>query len=354
MTEPLPVTIKDVARLAGVSPATVSFVLSNKGRVSEATRRRVLEAAQKLGYRPNVLARNLVKGKTSTILLCAFIREDRKLSTFYGDLINSLLAAISASGYYLQMVVKGEFFNGHPLDKREALLDIARNRLFEGLVLLSHWPVQYAEVSDLVREGFPFVVVNQRVEGEGVSYVDIDHYGGAKKAMEHLLKQGHTRIAHIRGPEGHRHAEERYRAYLDALIEHGIPIRREYVFTGDFRRLSGRKAMEELLNVRPLPTAVFCASDKMAIGALQVAKERGIRVHEDLTIFGFDGIEAVKYTDPPIPTVEQPLGELGKVAAEILVERIQGGETRRVVLNCNLVVWDGSARRNLQKEGDLA
>lgn len=339
----MPVTIKDVARLAGVSPATVSLVLSNKGQVSEETRRRVLEAAQKLGYRPNVLARNLVKGKTNTILLCAFIRDDRKLSTFYGELINSLLTATSTSGYYLQMVVKGEFFNGHPLDKREALLDIARNRLFEGLILLSHWPVQYAEVSDLVREGFPFVVVNQRVEGEGVSYVDIDHYGGAKMAMEYLIAQGHTRIAHLRGPQGHRHAEERYRAYLDVLVEHGIPVRKEYILEGDFRRLSGRRAMEELLAVRPLPTAVFCANDKMAIGALQVAKERGIRVHEDLTIFGFDGIEAVKYTDPPIPTVEQPLGELGKVAAEILVGQIQGGERRKVVLCCNLLVWDGSS-----------
>ncbi|WP_427365466.1 LacI family DNA-binding transcriptional regulator [Candidatus Caldatribacterium saccharofermentans] len=335
----MPVTIKDVARLAGVSPATVSLVLSNKGQVSEETRRKVLEAVQKLGYRPNVLARNLVKGKTRTVLLCAFIREDRKLSTFYGDLINSLLAATSSSGYYLQIVVRGEFFNGHPLDKREALLDIARNRLFEGLFILSHWPVQYPEVSDLVREGFPFVVVNQRVEGDGVSYVDIDHYGGAREAMRYLLEQGHTCIAHIRGPQGHRHAEERYRAYLDALIERGIPIRREYIVEGDFRRLSGRKAMERLLETHPLPTAVFCANDKMAIGALQVAKERGLRVHEDLAIFGFDGIEAVKYTDPPIPTVEQPLGELGKVAAEILMERIQGGEGKSVVLPCRLVEW---------------
>jgi DNA-binding LacI/PurR family transcriptional regulator len=332
----VPFTIKDVARLAGVSPATVSLVLGNKGQVSEETRRKVLEAVQKLGYRPNVLARNLVKGKTSTVLLCAFIREDRKLSTFYGDLINSLLAAISSSGYYLQIVVRGEFFNGHPLDKREALLDIARNRLFEGLFILSHWPVQYAEVSDLVREDFPFVVVNQRVEGDGVSYVDIDHYGGAREAMRYLLEQGHTRIAHIRGPQGHRHAEERYRAYLDALIERGIPIRREYIVEGDFRRLSGREAMERLLETRPLPTAVFCANDKMAIGALQVAKERGLRVHEDLTIFGFDGIEAVKYTDPPIPTVEQPLGELGKVAAEILIGKVTGGKARKIVLPCRL------------------
>ncbi|MGQ9623143.1 MAG: LacI family DNA-binding transcriptional regulator [Candidatus Caldatribacteriaceae bacterium] len=355
----MPVTIKDVARLAGVSPATVSLVLSNKGQVSEETRRRVLEAAQKLGYHPNVLARNLARGKTDIVLLCAFIRDDRKLSTFYGDLINSLLTAVSSSGYYLQMVVKGEFFKGHPLDKREALLDIVRNRLFEGLVLLSHWPVQYAEVSDLVREGFPFVVVNQQVEGEGVSYVDIDHYGGAKEAMMYLIRQGHTRIAHIRGPQGHRHAEERYRAYLDTLIEHGIPIRQEYIFEGDFRRLSGRKAMEELLAVRPLPTAVFCANDKMAIGALQAAKGRGLEVHKDVTIFGFDGIEAVKYTDPPIPTVEQPLGELGRVAAEILVEKIQGGEGRRVILSCNLLVWDGSSpkgetvlKENLKKEGE--
>ena len=175
------VTIKDVARLAGVSPATVSIVLNGKGKVSEETRKKVEEAAQKLGYRPNIVARSLVRGKTNTILLCAFIKEQEKLSAFYGELINRLLAAISREGYYLQIVVKGEFFNGHPLDKREALLNIARNRLFEGLIILSHWPIHYSEVSDLVKENFPFVIVNQRVEGEGVSYVDIDHYGGAKK-----------------------------------------------------------------------------------------------------------------------------------------------------------------------------
>ncbi len=337
----MPVTIKDVARLAGVSPATVSLVLGNKGQVAEKTKRRVLEAAQKLGYRPNVVARSLVKGRTNTVLLCAFIREDRRFSSFYGDLVNSLLGAISSAGYYLQIVVRGEFYNGHPLDKREALLDIARNRLFEGLVLLSHWPVQYAEVSDLVRDGFPFVLVNQRLEGEGISYVDIDHYGGAREAVIYLIRKGHHRIAHIGGPEGHRHAEERYQAYLDTLVGYGIPLKREYIVRGDFRRLSGRRAMEELLNVRPLPTAVFCANDKMAIGALQVAKEQGFRVHDDITILGFDGIEAMKYTDPPLPTVEQPLEELGKVAAEILMKQIEGGENKRVVLPCRLVVWDG-------------
>ena len=334
------VTIKDVARLAGVSPATVSIVLNGKGKVSEETRKKVEEAAQKLGYRPNIVARSLVRGKTNTILLCAFIKEQEKLSAFYGELINRLLAAISREGYYLQIVVKGEFFNGHPLDKREALLNIARNSLFEGLVVLSHWPIHYSEVSDLVKENFPFVIVNQRVEGEGVSYVDIDHYGGAKEAVKYLIEKGHRMIAHLRVPREHRHAEERYRAYIDTLLDFGIPIKKEYVVEGNFRRMSGREAMEKLLQISPLPTAVFAANDKMAIGALQVAKERGIKVHDDIAIVGFDGIEAVKYTDPPLPTVEQPLGELGKVAAELLVESIKGGEVKKIVLPCRLTEWE--------------
>ena len=103
--------------------------------------------------------------------------------------------------------------------------------------------------------------------------------------------------------------------------------------------MSGREAMEKLLQISPLPTAVFAANDKMAIGALQVAKERGIKVHDDIAIVGFDGIEAVKYTDPPLPTVEQPLGELGKVAAELLVESIKGGEVKKIVLPCRLTEW---------------
>ncbi|HSV32324.1 MAG TPA: LacI family DNA-binding transcriptional regulator [Atribacteraceae bacterium] len=335
------ITLKDVSKLAGVSPATVSLVLNNQKGISEKTKKKVLEAADKLGYRPNILARNLIKGKTNTLLLCAFIKEQSKLSTFYGGLINSLLTAVSLQDYYLQMAVKGEFFNGYPLDKRKALLDIARNCLFEGLIILSHWPIHYSEASDLVNEQFPFVIVNQRLEGEGVSFVDIDHYGGSKEVITYLIKEGHHRIAHIRGPKEHRHAEERYRAYVDTLLEHGIPLKKDYIVEGNFRRVSGRTAMEKILELKPLPTAVFAANDKMAIGALQVTKERSLSTLRRITIVGFDGIEAVKYTDPPIPTVEQPLEELGSVAANVLIDRIKGGDVQKIVLPCFLMKWDG-------------
>jgi len=345
----MPITLKDVSKLAGVSPATVSLVLNNQKGVSENTRKKVLEAAQKLGYRPNILARNLIKGKTNTILLCTFIKEQNKFSTFYGDLINSLLIAISSQGYYLQMVARGEFFNGHPLDKREALLDIARNRLFDGLILLSHWPIHYSEISDLVKENFPFVIVNQRLEGEGVSCVDIDHYNGAKDAVTYLIRKGHSQIAHIRGPAEHRHAEERYRAFVDTLLEHGIQLKKEYIVEGNFRRLSGRTAMEQLLELNPLPTALFAANDKMAIGALQVAREKGITIPQELHLVGFDGIEAVKYTYPPLPTVEQPLRELGKVAATMIIERIRGGDMKKIILPCRMVEWDGFTWTKLEK-----
>ncbi|NLJ50360.1 MAG: LacI family transcriptional regulator [Candidatus Atribacteria bacterium] len=334
------VTLKDVSKLAGVSPATASLALNNQKGVSEKSRQKVLDAAQKLGYHPNILARSLIKGKTNTVLLCAFIKEQGKLSAFYGELINSLLTAVSSHEYYLQMLVKGEFYNGHPLDKRTAFLDIAHNRLFEGLIILSHWPISYSEVSDLVKDNFPFVIVNQKVDGEGVSYIDVDHYGGTKEAITYLIKKGHQRIAHIRGPMDHLHAQERYRAYVDTLLEHDISLKKEHIIEGNFRRLSGRIAMERLLEKKPYPTAVHAANDKMAIGALQAAKEKGIAVPQDLAIIGFDGIEAMKYTDPPLPTIEQPLEELGKMAANILIETIKGGDKKKIVLPCRLLTWD--------------
>jgi len=340
------ITLKDVSKLAGVSPATASLVLNNHKGVSEKAKKKVLDAALKLGYRPNFLARGLIKGKTNTVLLCAFIKEQSKLSTFYGKLINSLLTAVSSHEYYLQIVVKGEFYSGYPLDKRSAFLDIAHNRLFEGLVILSHWPIHYSEVSDLVKENFPFVIVNQKVEGEGVSYVDIDHYGGSKAAINYLIQKGHQRIAHIRGPIEHLHAQERYRAFVDTLLEHGLSLKKEYIVEGNFRRLSGRIAMEKLLETKPYPTAIYAANDKMAIGALQVAKERGLIVPQDLDIVGFDGIEAVKYTDPPLPTVEQPLEELGKIAATMLIDNIKGGDGKKIVLPCRLFTWDNPTSKS--------
>ena len=339
------VTLKDVSKLAGVSPATASLALNNQKGVSEKSRQKVLDAAQKLGYHPNILARSLIKGKTNTVLLCAFIKEQGKLSAFYGELINSLLTAVSSHEYYLQMLVKGEFYNGHPLDKRTAFLDIAHNRLFEGLIILSHWPISYSEVSDLVKENFPFVIVNQKVDGEGVSYIDIDHYGGTKEAIIYLIKKGHRRIAHIRGPMDHLHAQERYRAYVDTLLEHDISLKKEYIIEGNFRRLSGRTAMERLLEKKPYPSAVYAPNVKMAIGSLQVAKEKGLIVPQDLDIVGFDGIEAVKYTDPPLPTVEQPLEELGKLAATMLIETIKGGDRRKVILPCRLYTWDNLTKK---------
>ena len=212
------------------------------------------EAAQKLGYRPNIVARSLVRGKTNTILLCAFIKEQEKLSAFYGELINRLLAAISREGYYLQIVVKGEFFNGHPLDKREALLNIARNSLFEGLVVLSHWPIHYSEVSDLVKENFPFVIVNQRVEGEGVSYVDIDHYGGAKEAVKYLIEKGINGLLIARSQRTSP-CGRRYRAYIDTLLDFGIPIKKYVV--GEFPPDEWKRSNGKVASNFSLPTAVL-------------------------------------------------------------------------------------------------
>ena len=330
-------TIKDVARLAGVSTATVSLVMNNKLNISEKTKKKVLNAVRQLQYEPNVMARNLVKQKTNTILLCAFIGQQGEDSLFYPWLLYSMLNAFSKHDFFLQVVVKGDLMNPNSISVREELNKIARKKLFDGILVLSHWPLHYSEVSDLVNDNFPFVVVGQKIDSEKVSYIDIDHYEGALKAMQYIFNKGRKKVAHIRGPLGQKEAEERFRAYIDSCINEKIEINKKFIVTGNYRWWTGYQGAQKIFQHKEKPDALFASNDEMALGALSFFKENNVRIPEDVLVVGFDGIAAIQYSNPPLPSVRQPLDKLAEMAANALFMKVHNNAIIQETIQCELV-----------------
>ncbi|MCX7795973.1 MAG: LacI family transcriptional regulator, partial [bacterium] len=263
------VTLKDIAEKAGVSYATASLALSGKGRLSDSTRRKVLEIASELGY---PIERKTVLG----IPLIAFVDSNSHMGGFYMSLIEGVIDRLRSDNYAVLLDICGEIGPNKTSERMARLKDFYSD--YEGVLILSHWGVTVEEILPLLDHKKPFIVLDGTISGFERNYVAVDHYQGAFDAVEYLIKAGHKDIAHITGPQNHEHAQLRLKAYLDALRKYKLPVREGYIIEGDYHRRSGTYAMEKLLKIRPLPTAIFVANDNMAITAMQVAKERGYRI----------------------------------------------------------------------------
>lgn len=313
-------TSRDVARLAGVSRATVSLVLNNVPdvHISPETRQRVLEAVQQLNYYPDVSARRLVSGRTHTIALVWHRGPDQMYrDAFLPGLLQGATRAARRYGYPVLF---------RPMESDEpddAYVELARGRHTDGLILSGPRSDDTA-LLDFHREGFP-IVIHGQLPGTDVPSVDVDNVQGATAAVEHLLRLGHRRIGMItNAPPAYTASRQRLEGYRQALETAGIPYDEELVRYGNFDEESGRQAMEALLSLGERPTAVFIASDMVAIGALRALREHGLRVPEDMAIVGFDDIATARYLTPALTTVHVPAFGLGWSAAELLIRIIEG------------------------------
>lgn len=345
-------TARDVAELAGVSRTTVSLVLNNVPgvRIREETRRRVLEAARRLDYHPDASARRLVRGRTQVI---AFVERHLPhrafVDLFMAQVLRGAHAVARQEGFHI--LIEPSFSAGD-LDGR--YLSLIRERHADGL-LISGPRFDDAALLRLHHEGVPIVLHGRPPEGDLPS-VDVDNVGGARVATTHLLSLGHRRVAFIgHAPPDYTAAHDRLEGYRQALAEAGVPFDESLVTFAAFTAESGHEAMLDLLKVEPPPTAVFVASDEVALGALGAAREAGLRVPEDLAIVGFDDVPLAAYTEPPLTTLRLPAYALGWVAAEMLIRRIQGEpvERARVRLETELVVRGScGARARKRQPGD--
>ncbi|MBN1452977.1 MAG: LacI family DNA-binding transcriptional regulator [Anaerolineales bacterium] len=327
------VTITDVARAADVSCATVSRVLSGYEFVRETTRNRVMEAVKRLGYVANLQARSLASGRSQFIGLLVPNLDNG----YVGTITQGIDQELAQANYDLML------YTSHHYPDREALyVSAIASGLTDGLLLIS--PLVPATYLDALREqNFPYILIDQRDATENSSVVEATNWQGAYEATCYLSQLGHTRIAFITGSLVVRSAVDRLRGYKAALANCDIPVREELVIEGDFQQQTGYEATKSLLqSVDPPPTAIFASNDLSAFGTMDAARECGLGIPDDISIIGFDDIPQASFVYPKLTTVRQPLEQMGKVAAKMLLERIedQSRLPQRVTLATQLVIRD--------------
>lgn len=331
-------TIKDVAKAAGVSVASVSRVFNGHDNVTDATRQRILDAADRLRYMPNGAARSLITKRTQTI---GAVLPDL-YGEFFSELIRGMDAAARERGLHLLLSSS----HGSATEAGDALRAM-RGRV-DGLLIMS--PHADADLlADNLPSSLPTVLMNTRVPGGRYLSLSVDNYGGAYSMMQHLVRCGHKDIAFIAGPANNFDADERLRGYRDALAKL-LPGRHERIIAGEFNEESGYRAALAVLESRDRPEAIFAANDTMAIGCLFALGEHGIRVPDDIAVAGFDDIPIARFVSPPLTTMRVRIADLGHRALQSLAALIENDDsTTRFAqeLSCSLVVRQSSGREAL-------
>jgi len=329
-------TIRDIASAAGVSIATVSRVLNGRPDVSSETRETVLRVVREQGFSMNRSARALSGGRTGLI--------GATLPIVDLEYFNRILSGATEALYEQEMRVV-LCPTQHEQVREATLLEQLMQGTTDGSLLLLTTESN-AALSALRRKGYPFVVVDpRRPLDEGIPVVTAAHFAGAKAATDHLLSLGHRRIAAITGAHGWVASIDRLDGYHAALAGAGVLPAPELVAKGNFTTESGYAAATMLLDLADAPTAIFAFNDEMAVGALQAARERRVRVPDDLSIVGFDDLEKASIVTPALTTVRQPLAEMGRMAVSLLTRLLerQRIEALRVELGTKLVVRDSTA-----------
>ncbi|HEX8694746.1 MAG TPA: LacI family DNA-binding transcriptional regulator [Longimicrobium sp.] len=306
------VTIRDVAQRAGVSVATVSRVLNRSGVVREETRQRVEGAAAELRYTPNSTARSLITRRTSTfgVVLPDLYGE------FFSEVIRGMDPLARQSGYHLLLSSSHD-------DQREIQFALgAMHGRVDGLIVMSP-NVRAAALAASLPAGVPVVLLNCEADGGPFPALNVDNFGGAREMVRHLAALGHRRIGMVRGGDANFDARERLRAYRAALAEAGLEgADGRWEAPGDFTEAGGWRAARELAGRGDRPTAIFCANDSMAVGAMSALRAAGLRVPDDVAVAGFDDIPIARYLSPPLTSVHVDVHRLGARAVEILVEAL--------------------------------
>lgn len=329
-------TARDVAELAEVSRTTVSFVLNAVPgmRISDETRQRVQDAARQLNYHPDATARRMVTGRTSVIGFVLRQSPDQVFADqFLPQVLNGLTHAAAAQNYHVLIeAIPPESGPG-------AYLRLVRERHVDGIIL-SGPRFDDEELLRFHAEGWPLIMMGQ-FPGAALMFVDIDNVGSAATATRHLIGLGHRRIAFVANAQPiYTASADRLAGYRQALASANIPFDETLVRYGDFSPASGEIAMTELLQLTPRPTAVFVASDTVAIGALKAIHRAGLSVPTDMALVGFDDAPYSAYSDPPLTTIRLPAYGLGWGAADLLIRAINHEDIRQrsVLLESELIV----------------
>ncbi|HEX6291216.1 MAG TPA: LacI family DNA-binding transcriptional regulator [Herpetosiphonaceae bacterium] len=315
-------TIEQIAKLAQISPTTVSRVLNNHPNVRPAVRERVLQVIHEQGYVPRAAAQSLAKRRTQVIgLLIPVGGTDNFTDPFFGPLIQEITVASTRAGYFvvLSMIT--------PDMERGFYERVLRSRHLDGVIMFS------GDIDDpilplLIKDKTPLVLIGSHPYFQNLSWVTTAQREGGRRAVAHLIGLGHRRVATITGPLHTVAGMDRRDGYKQSLLEAGLPIRAEHMVEGDWTWQGGFDAMRRLLSLPEPPTAVFVASDTMATGAMHAIAQAGRAIPSDIALVSFDDLPSASFANPPLSTIRQPIAEMSRIAVKLLVDQIERGEVR--------------------------
>ncbi len=311
-------TIVDIAVRLNLSISTVSRALRDAPDVNPATKRSVLDMAEKIGYEPNTVAASLRKNKTNIIgiIVPEFVQA------YFPSVILGVQDVVNDAGYKLMICQSNE-----SVELEEKNLQALIASRVDGLIMALSRETDHYEHIIKVQGKTPIVFFNRVADELTGSKVLVDDYGGAFQAVEHLISLGHRRIAHLAGPENLTMSENRLNGYLDALKKHGIAVDTRLIKHADFIDDKALSCTQELLDLRDRPDAIFAVNDPTAIQALICVKRNGLRIPEDIALVGFSNAPHSAFVDPPLTSVVQPTFQIGQTAAELLLRNIEQGDT---------------------------
>lgn len=329
------VTSRDVARHAGVSRTTVSFVLNkvDAANISEETRARVLQAARELGYVPDAAARMLASGQSRTIGLIISHAQHIRVDAFIPQVLYGLNEISRQRGFRLLLETVDD------VSEPEAYIDLVHSKQIDGLVVLNPRGDD-PQLARLFDQGYPLVLIGSHPH-PNAAYVNVNQVKASRRITAHLIGLGHTRIGFINyAPAHYIGATERLRGYREALLDAQLPLDESLIRFGDYSAASGYEAMTGLLAAAPRPTAVVAGNDTIALGAIAAIHEAGLRIPEDIAIVGYDDIPNAAYFVPPLTTIHSPARRQAQLSMELLIQLIEGKTppARQITLDAELVI----------------
>jgi DNA-binding LacI/PurR family transcriptional regulator len=331
---PKPVSIKDIARMAGVSHSTVSRALRNSPLISRETAEKIQGLARDSGYRVSAVARGLVARKTRTIGVVVTTIAD----PFVSEVVGGIEEAANEHGYSVFLADS----NADPEREKKVVQSFAERRVDGILVTSSRVGALYVPLLSEMK--VPIVLINNQHPGEWVHSVMIENEKASAEATRHLISLGHRRIGYLGDAYGHQSDAERLAGYRSALARARIPFQPELVVHGDGKPEGGVLAMASLLDLPHPPSAVFCYNDMSALGALKCANSRGWSVPDDVSLVGFDDLFIAAYTRPPLTTVRQPRWRMGRLAMESVLRLMTGQDAANTIhVPAELMVRESTA-----------
>jgi len=334
------VTIKDIARMLGISKSTVSRALGGRSDIHPETKQKILELAGQLHYEPNALAINLKQQRTNTIGVIV----PETINRFFARAVGGIQKGADMAGVNVMICQSNESY----IAEKKALHSLVSSRVDGLIVSISRETDRSEQFASLIEKGIPLVFFDRIIQDLNASHVVTNNYEIAMQGTEHLIGQGCQRIAFVAGPQHLFNSKGRLDGYLDALRKHDMPIKESYILHSHYRSDKVEEYTRYLLNLPQRPDAVFAINDYAAIEMMHVLKKAGLRIPHDMAILGFNNENICRFVEPPLSSIDHPAHDIGVAAAEILINQIRHQDMRieKRIVPSQLVIRESTLLKN--------